>query len=57
MKFLPQKREVKRLTRNDLLPPVGKSKRNSEITESDLQKLKGIPFDPHAYTNFSTTQR
>jgi hypothetical protein len=57
MKFLPQKREVKRLTRNDLLPPVGQSKRNSEITESDLQKLKGIPFDPHAYTNFSTIQR
>ena len=57
MKFLPQKREVKRLTRNNLLPPVGKSKRNSEITDSDLQKLKGIPFDPHAYTNFSAIQR
>ncbi len=57
MKLLPQKSEAKRLTRNDLLPPVGNSKRNSEITESDLQKLKGIRFDPQAYTNFSMIQR
>lgn len=53
MKPLPLKAEAKRLTRNDLLPPVGKSKRNSELTKSNLEDLKKISFDPHAYSNFS----
>lgn len=35
-------------TRNDLLPPLGKSE-TKELTEEQLQFLRGIHIDPNVY--------